>query len=421
MFRACPIVALLLLAAPLRAGVLVVDAAGGPGADFTSLQAAVDAAASGDLLLVRSGDYGGLLIDGKALSVVADTGADVSVAFTAPLQRTEVRHLPAGANVLLQGLRLREIPMMPTFVPYNAGFVHDCAGTVWLDDCSVEFGAPALQVQDCARVVVAGGSILGTPSVEGGSGTGLRVEDSDVVVAGSTILGGDGRDAGWGAFMTFIGSSPGAPGVSLGGSSTVVTLADCTVHGGAGGAGFWFFGDVCGAPSDGGDGLVLDAPGPFAAIARLAGTLPLGGDAGGATICGQTSSPGLGIHTLGGSVMFLSGVPGTLTAAGPTREGESLTVDVRGKAGDLAWVVLSPMPGGKFFYGAKEGELLLGPPFIAVTLGPLPAGGALALSAHVPELGPGVEGLAAFAQVVTCGAGCVMGTGSALVLLDAGF
>jgi hypothetical protein len=419
MLRACPAFALLLLAAPLRADVLVVDAANGPGTDFTSLQVAADAAASGDMLLVRSGDYGGLLIDGKALSVVADAGAEVSVAFTAPLQRTEVRNLAADESVLLQGLRLREIPLMPTFTPYNGCFVHDCAGTVWLDDCDVEFGAPALQVQGCARVIVAGGSLLGTPSVEGGSGTGLRAEDSDVVLAGSTILGGDGRDAGWGAFMTFIGSSPGAPAVSLGGSSTVVTLADCTVHGGAGGAGFWFFGDVCGAPSDGGDGLVLDGPGPFAVIARLAGTMPLGGTAGGSTICGQTSSPGLGIHTLGGSVMLLSGVPATLTAAGPAREGESLAVDIHGKAGDLAWVVLSTMPGGKFLY-SKQGELLLDPPFTAVTLGALPAGGGLALTAHVPELGPGVEGLVAWAQVVTCGAGCVMGTGSALVLLDAG-
>jgi len=417
MVRACPAFALLLLAAPLRADVLVVDASNGPGTDFTSLQAAADAAASGDMLLVRSGDYGGLLIDGKSLSVVADAGADVSVAFTAPMQMTELRNLAPGQTVLLQGLSLRAIPAMPTFFTYNGCFVHDCAGTVWLDDCVVEFGAPALRVQDCARVIVAGGSILGALSVESDAGAGLQVEDSNVVVAGSSVLGGDGRDAGWGAFMTFIGSSAGAPGVSQSGPGSVVTLADCTVHGGAGGSGFWFFGHNCGAPSDGGDGLVLAAE--FGPVARLAGTMPLGGASGGSTQCGQTSSPGLGVHTLGGSVMFLSGVPATLTAAGPAREGESLAVDIHGKAGDLAWVVLSTMPGGKFLY-SKQGELLLDPPFTAVTLGPLPAGGGLALTAHVPELGPGVEGLVAWAQVVTCGAGCVMGTGSALVLLDAG-
>jgi hypothetical protein len=417
MFRTCPVVALLVLTAPLSAGVLVVDAAGGPGTDFTSLQSAADAAASGDMLLVRSGDYGGLLIDGKALSVVADAGADVSVAFTAPLQMTEVRNLAADEDVLLQGLRLREIPMMPTFTPYEACFVHDCAGTVWLDDCSVEFGAPALLVRDCVRVIVAGGSLLGSPSVESAAGTGLHVEDSDVVAVSCSIAGGDGHDAGWGAFMTFIASTPGATGVSLGGSSTLVSLTDCTVHGGAGGDGFWFFGSTCGPPSNGGDGLLLDTPGSYAGIARLLATTPLGGAAGASSICGQAATPGLGIHTLGGSINFLAGTPATLTAAGPAREGEALDLDVQGPAGNLAWLVLSTEPGGKFMYGTKLGNLLVDAP-LAVPLGPLPMHGKLSLSGHVPELGPGVEGLAAWAQVVTCNTGCLFGTGSSLVLLD---
>ena len=67
----------LLFGASAQASVLVVDASGG-GA-FTSLQAAVDAAASGDLLLVKGGVYSGFTADGKALTIVEDSGHAASV------------------------------------------------------------------------------------------------------------------------------------------------------------------------------------------------------------------------------------------------------------------------------------------------------------------------------------------------------
>ena len=68
----------LALAAPLGAqDVHVVDGTGA--GDFLTIQEAVDVAARGDTLLVKSGNYPGFTIEGKALQVVAESGQQVRV------------------------------------------------------------------------------------------------------------------------------------------------------------------------------------------------------------------------------------------------------------------------------------------------------------------------------------------------------
>lgn len=47
----------------------IVDAANGPGTNFTDLPAAIQAAASGDTVLVRSGTYAPFAVAGKALTI----------------------------------------------------------------------------------------------------------------------------------------------------------------------------------------------------------------------------------------------------------------------------------------------------------------------------------------------------------------
>ena len=58
---------------PSAQSVRVVDIAGGPGSEFTSLAAAVSSAAEGDLLLVRGGDYPETLLQGMG---ACQTGLD---------------------------------------------------------------------------------------------------------------------------------------------------------------------------------------------------------------------------------------------------------------------------------------------------------------------------------------------------------
>ena len=73
---------------------------------YLQISAAVAAAASGDTLLVKSGTYAAFTVDGeKSLSVVADTGASVTVDGT-----VAVKNLAATQTVLLSGLNLGAQP-----------------------------------------------------------------------------------------------------------------------------------------------------------------------------------------------------------------------------------------------------------------------------------------------------------------------
>lgn len=56
-------------------GVKVVDFYDGPGADFTSMQSAVDAASDGDILRVRTGTHPSLTIANKSLTIQADAAS----------------------------------------------------------------------------------------------------------------------------------------------------------------------------------------------------------------------------------------------------------------------------------------------------------------------------------------------------------
>src|SRR5262245_9464821 len=122
----CCVPALLVSALAAQSAVLVVDPANGPGTDFTSLPAAVSAAASGDVLLRCRADHGEIVSDGKGLVLVADTGASVS------LDKLTVQNVPAGASVAVRGVTIDTGPSTP-----GALTVKDCPGSVWFDACRV--------------------------------------------------------------------------------------------------------------------------------------------------------------------------------------------------------------------------------------------------------------------------------------------
>jgi hypothetical protein len=110
--------AMLIGLASAHAEVIVVDANDGPGADFTSLSAAIAAAKNGDVLLMRSGTYDGIFsIVDKAIAIIADDGADVVVTSTALTQvidaTIQVSGTPPG-TVLLRGLTLASDPPAST-------------------------------------------------------------------------------------------------------------------------------------------------------------------------------------------------------------------------------------------------------------------------------------------------------------------
>src|SRR5687767_13350498 len=99
----------LLLAAFLPT-IWIVDAANGPGTNFTSLPAAVAAASSGDTLIVRQGTYATFTVGGKALTMRgAGTGATIVMA-AASWNQTVISGVPPGQSFYVSGMAFVPTP-----------------------------------------------------------------------------------------------------------------------------------------------------------------------------------------------------------------------------------------------------------------------------------------------------------------------
>ncbi len=185
----------------------VVNAAGGPGAQFTTIAAAVAAVPNGAVLLVRPGVYSGFTIDAKSLAVFADPGVAVDGLATV----IEVKNLAANQAVVLHGVRANGGLAEARFDLQN------CAGPVVLQRCGISpptsFGNSGAQVSaldcadlhivDCAfpfggqlQLGIQGGRAVVARSTFGANSwigpvriTGARVDFVDCVLSGWGVFG----------------------------------------------------------------------------------------------------------------------------------------------------------------------------------------------------------------------------------------
>jgi hypothetical protein len=100
----------------------IVDDDGGAGVHFTSLPAAVGAAANGDTLLVAPGHYEPFHVTGKALTIRGDGPATTFVDGSqgaALADYVSIANPPVGAVFRLSGLRLRH-PLPAFTIAYRA-------------------------------------------------------------------------------------------------------------------------------------------------------------------------------------------------------------------------------------------------------------------------------------------------------------
>lgn len=202
----------LAFAASAEASVIVV----GPGQAYTSLQAAVNAAAPGDTLLVRPGTYADVILDGKALTIAGD-GATRPVVWG-----LTIRNVPAGGAVVISRLST------PTYCMANAGELRFADCDLYTPQLHENAGAVAF-----TRCTMTGWSY---PGIGDGSGTdggdGLLCRGTRVAIFDCTLQGGDGQDD-----ITFAGH--GGDGLrlmtSMIGLVTFAHVSNSTAAGGGGG------------------------------------------------------------------------------------------------------------------------------------------------------------------------------------------
>ena len=281
------------------ANVLVVDANNGPGTNYTNLQAAIDAAAEGDLLLVRAGSYQAT-ISAKSLVVQAET------LNTATLTGLSILDLAAGQFVLVRGFR---------GIYNNVGIeplVEDCAGSVRIEESTL-YGL------DCARAVDLVLSKVqvkeSTPPVMECQG-GIEAQDSALYVYESIVQGPSSYDAGPTTYTCYA-----EPGIYLRNSSLFL-------HGSyvAGGNEDRFQGPgafYCSAP-----GLVSDGKQPVEIT-------------GGGVKAGKTYTCTLPPAIVGITPVYRAGTPRRVSSPSPVLEGQPTSVQVRGDPGDSVFLAVS--------------------------------------------------------------------------------
>lgn len=189
-------------------GVRIVEPTGTQ--NFATIDAAVAAAAEGDVLLVGSGSYPGFSVQGKSLWILAVPGAEVSL--SGPITITG---LAEPQSLVLNGVRIAFADDQGSAAPLS---ISNCAGPVRVEHClfkasdlltwfcpTLSPGGPGVRVSSSPRVAFQACVLIG------GRGEGLDPNENPLCTPGA--VGGAGLEA--------IGSS--------------VALYDCSATGGAGG------------------------------------------------------------------------------------------------------------------------------------------------------------------------------------------
>lgn len=387
------------LAAPLAAQqVHVVGPLGTPGADFESVQAAVNGAADGDVIVVLPGDYDAqVLLDDRALVLAGVTGAGGE---RAELGGLVIRNLGAARSVVVRGFDVE-----PGFMGETLA-VQDCDGPVLVEDLQVDddnhFATQLSRIERSQHVVLTRSALHGPRGFIFGiddkldGGTGLQVTDATVALYDCTVTGGRGA---WGTFAgieTPVAGSGGGTGLRL--LAGTVLLAGTEVRGGDGGKGT-LGPNQCAPPGDGGTGLQGDG-----LLRRLDATIA-GGAPGPQPGCPPDGVPGTAMAFTGPD-LTLPQTLRRLEISSPIEEGGTVSLDIKALPLEPVLLLQAAAPLGNWLGGLK-GTLAGAPPWVVYSLGVTGPTGALSFSLAVPTglFPPGLEATLLVDQLVTAAAG----------------
>jgi hypothetical protein len=304
----------------LANGIRIADSPSLP--PFTSLQAAIDAAPEGGLLLVQTGTYGAAVVDGKSISIVEMPGADARANGALTIQ-----NLSSTQRVLVSGLQI-------TVANGPAAMLANDAGTVRLQGCKltggrisqgagIHAGAAGLRVQECSQVVITGSELIGGNALveffQAGTpgGAGLDATNGNVALYDCTLRGGKGAE---------LGNPGGDGGDACRISGWGVFASGCTFVGGICG-----FGDFIGCAANGAGGSALRVTAAQALMLDTTLSPGLGGGDG----CGITpASPAMPIVNNGGVVSSIAGTRRKLVASALAADDGMITITATGQPGD---------------------------------------------------------------------------------------
>lgn len=227
---------------PLVAEVFTVGPAGS-GADFADIQLAIDAAQTGDTVLVAAGTYAPFTLD-KGLRVIGAGSASglaehppstmVKAPFVSGVDSIaiEIRDLPEGADAWICGLEAWgyfDNGDLANKTARSAIEISNCVGRVYVHGVWSRVALPDFAARDDAAIGIRDSSIIQVSEsrFEGGWPS-LRMERTEVWINASTVLGS--------------GDNTAKPGAGCQLSDSSLFLSRTSMRGGKGDAARSFFG-----------------------------------------------------------------------------------------------------------------------------------------------------------------------------------
>lgn len=357
------------------------------GADHAEIQAAVDAASDGDVVLVYSGAYQPFVITGKGVTVAERPGQDVKVVGGVHVTATDHHQ-----GVTLIGLDIDADPYGPG--AKQGLLAESVRGGLRVERCDLrgadgegysdfdDRGSAAVRLDTCLDVSLVhctleagdgAGSFGGYEANRGGNG--LTAQDANVAVHVCTVLGGKGgdHDIDGDGLEGYAGH-----GVVLFGASVLALHGSEVVGGDAGWGRF-----VC---LDGGHGLWVT---PLSHAQVLDSVLTAGQPD--CSTGGGSPGEDLRVET-GGSAQLLSGSARSHDAPTPTVGGVGSSFTFHGEPGDAMYLLLSWDTDFVLAPGLN-GALLLATPLAMPRrfVGVVPASGSLSVTLTAPPPAPGEE------------------------------
>ncbi|MBI1382755.1 MAG: hypothetical protein GC161_16905 [Planctomycetaceae bacterium] len=377
---------------------------GMPGMDFYDMQSAVDVAADGDVIVLRTGggpDLPGFEVRGKSLTLIGQPApidpAGQVILFPGIQGRVEISDIGPDQFVSIRGMRVVTVDSLGPVLTFR-----NCRGPVLLESIEVEgysFGdasepeQPQLLLDNCSAVHVVGARVgpggnqgVGQPSFRG-----AEFRDSNVFWTGGWIHGGQAVEGFYvGEFV--VEAEDGADGLRVSGGTALLSGVD--VRGGKGGTGFIDPTGLC-YPSGSG-GTALRAANQ--ATLRLESTTPQGG-AGAlapAAAC-EAGSEGASILLLDATLSQNADGPRATRVTSPGPFGAPYTVRLAGEPFDHFLVLVSSKLDG-YSLAPLVGAVALEAPLVLglASIGADGHGSLVGGAALVPPAG--AEGLVLYLQ-----------------------